>query len=68
MKQPLTHLHWAFRKPHLLLGVTTGVALCGERGVPKDQLTAVAKYSNCTRCKMAYNKREADHASDHHQP
>lgn len=59
MKEKPIHLHWAWKKPHLLVGVTSGVAMCGLRGVSKHDLTSVPKYTTCTKCKVAYNKEEA---------
>ena len=63
----ITHLHWAYTKPHLLKGTTTGVALCGERGVPNQQLTSFPKYTTCQNCKTAYRRQQNDHSrtTDH---
>jgi hypothetical protein len=63
MKEPTVHLYWAFKKPHLLVGLTTGVTLCGLHGVAKRDLTSIPKYSTCTKCKIVYNKREANDAN-----
>ena len=39
MTEPVTHLYWGYAKPRLLKGLLTGVALCGLRGVSKNDAT-----------------------------
>lgn len=54
-----THLYWAFDRPHLLIGLNTGVALCGERGILKSRLTCISSAVTCRSCqktKLAHKK------------
>lgn len=47
----MMHSYWAPDRPHLLEGVTTGIAMCGERAVPRKQLTCAKQQITCKTCR-----------------
>lgn len=50
----IVHCYWAFDKPNLFEGVTTGIAMCGERSVPREQLTCDKAQTTCKSCNEKY--------------
>ncbi|SRR6266702_5343628 len=47
----MMHSYWSPDRPHLLEGLGTGIAMCGERGVPRKQLTCAEKQVTCKTCR-----------------
>lgn len=52
------HCYWAYDKARLLIGVRTGVALCGQRGVLRAQLTCHPGEITCVKCFNARVEQE----------
>lgn len=48
----LVHLHWLWKQgPSALHGVTSAVALCGAKQLPRALVTAHPEDTTCRRCK-----------------
>lgn len=45
------HLYWNFDRPHLHAVLQSGIAMCGERGIPRKLLTCDTKKFDCKGCK-----------------
>lgn len=50
----MIHSYWSPDRPHLLIGLHNGIALCGERGVPRKQLTCTEQQITCKNCCEKY--------------